>query len=150
MTATLFFAGCNGGPNPRDLPPRVRIGEHEWAVEIVDDEPARVKGMAGRTEAPEGTGMLFAFPDQRVRTFHMLDCLIPLDVAFINAAGDIVEIRTMDVEPDPANPLNTYSSVRGARYALEVAGGTFDRLGIKPGDSVELLGAARVAAKDAR
>jgi uncharacterized membrane protein (UPF0127 family) len=94
--------------------------------------------------------MLFAFPSEQVTRFHMLACKIPLDVAFIGADLTIVEIRTMRVEPDPANPQVLYSSRFPALYALEVPGGTFERLGIKPGMKVRLLGRAGNAAKDAR
>lgn len=149
MAASLVI-GCGDGRDGRQGPARVRIGRHEWKVEIAADEPTRVKGMAGRTEVPPGTGMLFVFPRQQELTFHMLDCLVSLDVAFIDSGGAIVEIRTMTVEPDPARPQLRYSSRYPVRYALEVAGGTFARLGIRPGDSVELLGGARDAAKAAR
>lgn len=146
--ATSLLIGCGNGQD--DSGARVRIGRHEWKVEIADDEPTRIKGLAGRTEVPDGTGMLFVFPREQELTFHMLDCLVPLDVAFIDSGGAIVEIRTMSVEPDPARPQLRYSSRHRVRYALEVAAGTFARLGIRPGDTVELLGGARDAAKAAR
>lgn len=148
--AVLTASGGCGGPDERALPPQVRIGQHTWNVEIADDETTRRRGMGGRKEVPTGTGMLFVFPREEPVKFHMLDCYIPLDVAFIDAGGTIVEIRTMYVEADPADPKTDYPSRAPVTYALEVAAGTFARLGIKRGDAVELLGAARDAAKAAR
>ena len=80
----------------------------------------------------------------------MLDCRVPIDVAFISSRLRVVEIRTMPVETDPGDPKATYSSRGPARFALEVAGGALERAGVKVGDRVQLLGRARDAAKDAR
>lgn len=137
-----------GGCRSKDA--RVRIGSRQWRVEIAADPETRRLGLSGRDEVPEGTGMLFVFPRQQVLAFHMLNCRVPLDVAFISSRGQIVQIRTMVVEADPANPTCDYSSRFPARYALEAAGGAFARAGVKVGDRVELLGAAKDAAKAAR
>jgi len=147
--ALTAVAGC-GGSDGKPLPPRVRIGGYAWNVEVVADPASRARGMGGRKQVPPGTGMLFVFPREAPVEFHMLDCHVPLDVAFIDSAGTIREIRTMYVEADPADPQVLYPSRAPVKYALEVAAGAFKRFGIKPGDSVELSEAARGAAKDAR
>lgn len=131
-------------------PPRVKIGGHVWKVEMVLDRESRAKGMGGRKVIPEGTGMLFVFPREEVLTFHMLDCTVPLDVAFIDTKGVIVEIRGMSVEACPADPKAMYPSRFPAQYALEVAEGALRKAGVKVGDKVELLGQAAGATKDAR
>ncbi len=132
----LLLSSCNcSGKSSR---PQVRIGEHVWKVEIADDEQTLSKGLADRDEIPEGTGMLFVFPREEMLTFHMLDCRTALDIAFISNDGTIVNIRTMIVEDDPRKPKCFYSSKYPARFALEVAAGTFERAGIKVGDKVEL------------
>lgn len=131
-------------------PPAVKIGGHVWKVEMALDRETRAKGMGGRKNIPAGTGMLFVFPRQEVLTFHMLDCYLPLDVAFISADGVIVEIRGMSVENCPSDPKVLYPSRFPAQYALEVAEGDFRKAGVKVGDKVELLGAAAGATKDAR
>ena len=134
----------------RAEPARVRIGEREWRVELAVDEATRTRGLGGRDELAAGTGMLFVFPDERMRSFHMLDCRIPLEIAFISAGLTVVETRLMAVEDDPANPVNDYSSYRPGRFALEVPAGELTRAGVKRGDKVVLLGAAGNAAKAAR
>ena len=129
---------------------RVRIGDRVWRVELALDEATRREGLSNRKQVPEGTGMLFVFPREEVFSFHMLNCRVPIDVAFISSSLLVVEIRSMPVEPDPGNPKATYSSRRPARFALEVAGGALERAGVKVGDRIQLLGRARDAAKDAR
>jgi len=155
-TCLLIFAaaaaGAACGCSDRPDPPGVRIGRHRWRVELAADPDTRRKGLSGRKDIPAGTGMLFVFPDEAPREFWMHGCVTRIDVAFISSAMEIVEIRTMEVEPDPLDTerLSMYPSREPMQYALEVAGGTFERLGIRIGHRVELLGAARGAAKDAR
>lgn len=132
----LLLSSCNcSGESSR---PQVRIGEHVWRVEIADDEQTLRQGLADRDEIPEGTGMLFVFPREEVRTFHMLNCRASIDIAFISSDGIIVKIYTMAVEKDPKKATVRYPSVHPAQYALEVAAGTFKQLDIKPGDKVVL------------
>lgn len=149
LIVALAAAGCED-PSTSLGPPQVRIGRAVFNVELALDNDTRAKGLGGRTTLAENAGMLFAFSREEVLRFHMLDCHIPLDVAFIGEDLVIVEIRTMRVEPDPTDPKALYSSAHPARYALEVPGGVLERLGVRSGDSVQLLGAARNAAKDAR
>jgi len=149
--AAAAVAGCNGkDADPAAGPARVRIAGNVWRVELATDPDTRRRGLGGRAELADDAGMLFAFPREEVLTFYMLDCLVPLDVAFISSDLEVVWIRTMPVEPDPANPVALYSSKFAARYALEAPAGVFTRRGVKRGDRVELLGAARNAAKAAR
>jgi uncharacterized membrane protein (UPF0127 family) len=63
----------------------------------------------------------------------MFNTIIPLDIAYINAQGQIVKTYTMA-------PLETrtYPSLEPAQFALEVLAGTFEQLGIGVGDHVEI------------
>ena len=149
LTAILLLA-LSPSCRRASPPPRVRIAGHVWRVELALDEPTRHKGLADRDEIPQGTGMLFVFPRQEPLEFHMLDCRVPIDVAYISAELQVVDIQTMLVEPDPRNPQVRYPSRHPARFALEVAGGALRRAGVKVGATVELLGPAADAAKDAR
>ncbi len=81
----------------------------------------RHRGLAGRTDVPSNSGMLFLFPEAKVRKFWMRGCLIPLDIAFLDADHRIVKMHTMLAEPDQAG-RKTYSSDVPAQYALEVRG----------------------------
>ena len=136
---------CSSGPA------KVRIRQTEWLVELAVTDAQRDRGLGGRKSVPEGTGMLFIF-DREVKdvVFHMKNCLVPLDLAFISTDLVVVEIHTMSVEPDPAHPQIWYHSQDPYRYALEVAAGELNRAGVKIDDRVTLLGAARDGAKAAR
>ncbi len=129
----------SGGCNKPDTGAGVKIGSARWTVELATNSISRARGLSGRTTLPDGYGMLFVFTDLQVRTFWMRGCLIPLDVAFIDADLRIVQIHTMAAEPGRAGEFH-YSSVRPARYALEVPAGGLARAGVKVGDKVSLIG----------
>ena len=76
--------------------------------------------------------MLFVFPEDTQVPFWMKDTLIPLSIAFISAAGSIVEIQ--DMQPQTENlhyPAKLY------RYAIEANQGYFRSNRIVAGDRVE-------------
>jgi len=94
-------------------------------MQVTQDEMAPVNGVR--------RGMLFVFPDEEYLSFWMANTITALDIAFIDADGQIVKIHTMA-------PLETrgYPSVEPAQFALEVLAGTFADLGISEGDQVEI------------
>ena len=130
------IVGCRSAKPPVA---KVRIGQTTWTVEVAMTASARQRGLAGRSHLPEGTGMLFVYPEARALTFWMKDCLVPIDIAFVDADLRVVNIYEMPAEPG-GEPKNRYPSHVPVQYALEVAGGTLKNAGVKIGDRVELIG----------
>jgi uncharacterized membrane protein (UPF0127 family) len=91
-------------------------------------------------EIADDQGMLFVFPDERLRGFWMRNTIAPLDIAFARMNGTIVKIWQM-----PPLTLATFSSIEPAMFALEAKQGTFARLGIKEGDRMEIPASALTA-----
>ena len=81
-----------------------------------------------RDELPQGTGMLFVFPWPDQQSFWMRDTHIPLDVAFADARGKILNIET-------GHPLSERRmlSQGPAMYVLEVPKGWFSIRGLEAG-----------------
>lgn len=69
-------------------------------------------------------GMLFVWEDDTGAAFHMLDTLIPLDIAFFSVGGSLVDRLTM--EPCTTEECPTYSASTLYRYALEAPAGDLD------------------------
>lgn len=86
------------------------------SVEIADDAEERAEGLMHREEL-EG-GMLFVFEEEARRSFWMKNTLIPLEIIFFDAEGNLVSTTTM--EPCEADPCRQYTSSGPAQYALEV------------------------------
>jgi uncharacterized membrane protein (UPF0127 family) len=69
-------------------------------------------------------GMLFMFPSDSDGGFWMKDTLIPLDIAFFDADGTLVNLLTM--EPCATAPCPSYRPGGSYRYAVEAPAGDLD------------------------
>jgi uncharacterized membrane protein (UPF0127 family) len=109
-----------------------KTGVHLFAVEVVDNDADRAKGLMYRKNLPEGRGMLFDFHRDQEVSFWMQNTYIPLDMVFIRGDGRILRIE------ENTEPLSTRLIPSGGavRAVLEVIGGTTRKLGIAPGDRV--------------
>ena len=87
-------------------------------VELARSRREMTKGFMGRTNIPDGTGMLFVFKKDQKIAFWMKDTPTPLSIAFISASGEICETRDMT----PFSEASVESS-QPVRYALEVPQG---------------------------
>ncbi|MDP9021144.1 MAG: DUF192 domain-containing protein [Actinomycetota bacterium] len=107
------------------------------AAKVANTPARRAHGLMEVTRLPPAVGMLFTFPDDTTGAFWMKNTLIPLDIAYADAGGDIHTILQM--EPCPAGqdcPL--YPPSQPYRYALEVAAGWFDAAGVSDEWCLEL------------
>jgi uncharacterized membrane protein (UPF0127 family) len=113
---------------PADGPPRtVRL-------EVAADPAARARGLMGRRQVPEGTGMVFLYPADVREAFWMKNTLVPLSIAFVAADGRVVSVAEMT--PCQADPCPTYAPAGPYRYAVELAAGAFGAAGVGPGAKV--------------
>jgi hypothetical protein len=139
LLAALALVGCDDAPPEPPARGEVRIGPHRWTVELATTIPTRREGLKGRTAIAPDEGMLFVYPEAKVLRFWMDGCVIPIDIVYIGPDRRIVNIYEMQVEPDRRG-RTTYSSQLPAQFALEIAGGSARRAGLKVGQSVELIG----------
>lgn len=100
-------------------------------VEIASTPSQYSKGLMWRKHLPEKSGMLFDFKEETPLTFWMKNTYIPLQIAFIDNSGRILQIESMA----PMSTKRVYSR-NECRYALEVNDGWFDKNSIKVGDHV--------------
>lgn len=107
-------------------------GTHQFKVWVAADELSRERGLMHVRELPAGRGMLFLFDSPQFAGFWMKDTYLPLDLAFIDASGVVVNI-VVEARPLSLDPIRSIAPVGSV---LELAGGTAARIGLKPGDSV--------------
>ena len=100
-------------------------------VEIADTSIKREYGLMDRKHLSKNNGMLFKFPYPHHLGFWMKNTYLPLDIAFIDDNGTIIQIEEMI-------PLSTraISSKERCRYALEVNHGWFQNNDIREGCKV--------------
>ena len=112
---------------------KIQVGAVPLWVEVAATPEVRARGLMDRDRLPPTRGMLFLFPRSERQTFWMRNTRIPLDIAFIDAAGIITQIETMAPQSE-----RTYASRRPVRYALEVNRGWFRAHGVGVGDALRL------------
>ncbi len=119
--------------NPAPTAPTILVGAKPLRVEIVQNDEERMRGLMDREQLAEDQGMLFVFEEARVQSFWMRNTFIPLDIAFIDANGKIIDIQQME----PLDETKSYRSPGPVPYVLEVNAGWFERNGIKVGERVK-------------
>ncbi len=148
MMLVTVFGGCkkddnlpvvkkDGLVNPNQVLTRlyeIDIKGEKLFLEVSDTPEKTQRGLMNRQSMPENQGMIFIFnpPDHLV--FWMKNTYIPLDIAFIDSGGKILNIEQM-------KPLDTsvrYYSQGKAKYAIEVNKGYFEKRNVKAGDSISL------------
>ncbi len=100
-----------------------------------------------RAQIDEHGGMLFIYRDVRWRTFWMKNCLVDIDLVYLDGRGRIVRRHKMKKEPPRGadeteaayeRRLKRYTSRRPAQFAIELNAGSIDRLKLKRGQTIEL------------
>lgn len=110
------------------------IGGHRFQLEIADTPTERARGLMERPDLPEDDAMLFVFEGERSRSFWMKNTLILLDILFLDAQEQVVDIQTMHTQIGvPNSELISYTSAQPAQYAVEINAGLAAKLGITVG-----------------
>lgn len=118
---------------------RVDASPPELTVEVAASREQRAHGLSGRLEVPAGTGMLFVYREPGPREFWMKDCVIALDIAFLDAQARVLSVTTLPPGAGlPFDAIPRASEPGPVSYVLETAAGELRRLGVEVGDRVEL------------
>jgi uncharacterized membrane protein (UPF0127 family) len=138
VTALGACAGDAAVPKDQDGNPLEKLtvvttsGEHEFWVEIADDDEERQRGLMFRQPLADDRGMLFEFPEAAERGFWMRNTPSSLDIVYIGADGRIVSIAKHTTPYSES----TYPSNGPAKGVLETRAGRMDEIGAKAGDRV--------------
>jgi uncharacterized membrane protein (UPF0127 family) len=115
-------------------------------AELADNEAVRERGLMFRTDLPAGQGMLFVFDEPGRYPFWMQNCLIPIDIVWLDVEGKVVTVAA-SVPPcrlPACNPpcasdaCPTYGGEALAKYVLEVPSGFAKQHDVKVGEGIGL------------
>lgn len=159
LAATLAGAlgGCEAPPPPPGFE-RVVLDGQTYTLEVAADDDTRTKGLGMRESLPENGGMLFVFRRPARRHFIMRDCLIPIDIIFLDANGRVTAMHHMPIEEprgegegtagdwDPRKAENRryesrlarYTSGGAAQFVIEIMGGELETLDLQKGQQIDL------------
>lgn len=112
---------------------RVTINNNKFKVKIQNTSREIERGMMHKTFDNSFNGMLFVL-NSKEHSFWMKNCIIPLDIIFIN--GDKITKIHHNCPPCEDEDCKHYHGK--GNYALELKGETCKKLGIKTGDTVSL------------
>lgn len=108
------------------------------SVEVADTDAERAQGLMGVEELAHDDGMAFVFDEPTETSFWMKDTLIPLSIAFVDAADRVVTI--LEMTPCVADPCPKYGATEPYVLAVEANEGWFDAHGVEVGDEARLQG----------
>ena len=110
---------------------KLGINGNKFKVKIQTSPEEIQEGMMFKKFDKTFNGMLFVMKNQE-HSFWMKDCLIPLDIIFID--NDVITKIHNNCLPCKSNSCKSY--IGEGNFILEVSGGTCKKLGIKKGDVV--------------
>lgn len=119
LGALLALVAC--APKAQHLPTvTLSVGGVPVVAEVADSDAERELGLMNRDPLEADHGMIFVYPDERLRGFWMKNTRSPLSIAFISASGRIVHTADMTPFDETVVP-----SQYPAMYALEMNRGWF-------------------------
>jgi len=113
----------------------VKFGEKEFNFSLADSALELMRGLGGVTSLEQYDGMLFDFGCQFDIHMWAKNLLFPIDVAFVDADGTVLQFGHLN--PDAEQSFTLKADAPG-RYALEVPVGFFEEHNIQIGDKLEL------------
>jgi uncharacterized membrane protein (UPF0127 family) len=130
LLLTLWTGGCSANGEAK-----LQIGDHKLTVEVADNPGEQVVGLMNREFLPADRGMVFVFEEPKQAFFWMKNTSIPLDVAFLDSEGVILEILPLV----PFEETRVASKSDKVAYAIETNRDWFVSRGLKPGVKVQGL-----------
>lgn len=94
-------------------------GERRVAVEVARTARQIERGLMYRKDLPPDSGMLFLLRRDKIQTFWMKNCLIPLDMIFVAGSLDVVGV----VENAEPRTMTSRRVSRPSQFVVEVNGG---------------------------
>ena len=91
-----------------------------FTVEVADNDKLRSLGFMGRTDIPEGTGMLFIWNDEAYRNFWMKNTPSSLDIIFFDKNGYFINVQENTIPYS----LDNITSLKPSKYVLELIAGS--------------------------
>lgn len=149
----MLLPACGGGPAPPEHPvgaeklhkpelPTTAVTLPDGAAieaELAITPQEQSRGLMFRAYLPPDKGMLFVAPGPQRRGFWMYQCLISLDIIWLDGNHEIVEVAT-DVPPCKeidARECPSYGGAVDSVYVLELAAGQAAAHGLKLGGRID-------------
>jgi uncharacterized protein len=136
--------GCNGPkqPAPEEIPQSpAAIFPDGWSVrvDLATTPEQQARGLMFVQDLPPDRGMLFLFDSDEQRPFWMKNCLISIDIIWLDEGFRVVDI-SRDIPPCKGDPCPNVFPSRAIRNVLEVQAGLCAAHGLSVGDAIVVAG----------
>lgn len=102
-------------------------------LEVAETDESRARGLMGRGHLALHHGMLFAFPAPGMHRFWMKNTYIPLDIAWLDSNGVVLDVHTMQPHDE-----TWHQPLVPALYAVEMQAGALSSYGVGLGSRLTL------------
>jgi uncharacterized membrane protein (UPF0127 family) len=95
----------------------------------------RYRGLMYRPQMDENNGMFFVMDYEDTQSFYMRNTIIPLDIIYVNANYEIVDIyKNTKIKDETSLP-----SAKPALFVVEINAGLCDKYNINITDKIQLI-----------
>ena len=123
-------------PNHVPLPQAALPDGFMVNLELAATPEETTTGLMFRPALAADRGMLLLWPEERLATIWMMNVLIPLDIVYLDEAGQVVEL-VANAQPCSAEPCPRFTTSRPARAVLELPAGSAAAHGLDVGSRIE-------------
>ena len=116
---------------------KIIINNNTIQIEIADTPEKIVKGLSGEDSLPQNSGMLFIYPDYKIRQFWMKEMQFSIDIIWLK--DDLIVGITQNIPAPTSTNLLKYPSNQPVNHVLELNSGWVEKNKIKIGDRVEFI-----------
>lgn len=107
-------------------------------LEVVDEPYELRHGLMSRIYLPPNRGMIFAYSNEKKRSFWMKNTLLPLDLIFLDHEKRVVDFRE-NFQPCRSDPCGIYTSQGPAEFVVELNAGMVEVMHLRIGDKFFVL-----------
>lgn len=141
LVAFALLTACGGADAKKNTAVKsvddrfpIKVGERTVQLQIAALPSETQKGLMFREAMGPDEGMLFIFPAPQPMGFYMRNTILPLDIGYFDAAGELKEIYPMY----PHDERTVASHSRSIQFCLEMNQGWFKQSTVKPGARLDL------------
>jgi uncharacterized membrane protein (UPF0127 family) len=137
VSALILFAAPHKTEAPKKLTGDqcTTIGDICYNLERAETNDARLKGLSGRENLPETSGMLFVFDVIENQCMWMKDMKISNDMIWLDETKKVIKIQE-NVAPETYP--NAFCSEKPAKYVIELNAGQVKRSKLELGSAISL------------